>query len=106
MNKKYIYLGMMLFVLTVVLVEPTSCQNISARAISAVTQPVCEMINKWVPVMIAAGLTGSGICIFANNYRMGIAGLAGTGFLYAAKSFVGDGQAAILAIAGQILQIM
>ena len=105
MNKKYIYWGMMLFVLTIVLVEPTYCQ-VTHSQIKAATKTFVEIMNDWMPAIIAGGLFGSGICLFANNYRMGIAGLAGTGFLYAAKSFVGDGQAAILAIADQILQIM
>jgi len=105
-NRKYIYLGLMLLVLTVVLIEPTYCQRISQASIRAATKTFLETLNDWMPAILAAGLTGSGICIFANNYRMGIAGLAGTGFLYAAKSFAAHGQAAILGVADQLLQIM
>ncbi|MBO4405836.1 MAG: hypothetical protein J5821_03830 [Alphaproteobacteria bacterium] len=104
-NKRYLYLGLMLFILTLVLVEPTYCQ-VTHDQIKAATKTFVEIMNDWMPAIIAGGLFGSGICLFANNYRMGISGLAGTGFLYAAKSFVGDGQAAVLAIADQILQIM
>jgi len=106
MNKKYIYLGLMLFILTIVLVEPTYCQNISHASIKAATKTFLATLNDWMPAILAAGLTGSGICIFANKYSMGIAGLAGTGFLYAAKSFAAHGQAAILGVADQILQVM
>lgn len=106
MNKKYIYVGLMLFVLTVVLVEPTYCQRISHATIRAATKTFLETLNDWMPAILAAGLTGSGICIFANRYSAGIAGLAGTGFLYAAKSFAAQGQSAVLDIADQILQIM
>ena len=75
MNKKYIYLGMMLFVLTIVLVEPTYCQ-VTHSQIKAATKTFVEIMNDWMPAIIAGGLFGSGICLFANNYRMGIAGLA------------------------------
>lgn len=104
-HKRYLYLGLMLFILTIVLIEPTYCQ-VTHDQIKAATKTFVETMNDWMPAIIAGGLFGSGICLFANNYRMGIAGLAGTGFLYAAKSFVGDGQAAILTITDQILQIM
>jgi hypothetical protein len=106
MNRKYLYLGLMLFILTIVLIEPTYCQRISHATIKAATKTFLETLNDWMPAIIAAGLTGSGICIFANKYSMGIAGLAGTGFLYAAKSFAVQGQAAVLSVADQILQIM
>ncbi len=105
MDRKYLYLGLVLFILMIVLIEPTYCQ-VTHDQIKAATKTFIETINDWMPAIIAAGLTGSGICLFANNYRMGIAGLAGTGFLYAAKSFVDEGQAAILTITNQILQIM
>lgn len=106
MNRKYIYLGLMLFVLAVVLVEPTYCQRITHATIKAATKTFLETLNDWMPAILAAGLTGSGILIFTTRYNAGIAGLAGTGFLYAAKSFASAGQAAILGVADQILQIM
>ena len=105
-NRRYLYLGLMLLILTVVLIEPTYCDNISDEQIKAASDSFVGTINNWTPAIIAAGLFGSGICLFANNYRMGIAGLAGTGFLYAAKAFVGAGKAAVFAVADQILQIM
>jgi len=105
MNRKYLYLGLMLFILTIVLIEPTYCQ-VTHSQIKAATKTFVETVNDWMPAIICAGLTGSGILIFTTRYSAGVAGLAGTGFLYAAKSFVGDGQAAVLTIADQILQII
>ena len=54
-------------------------------------------------MIIGGGLIGSGICLFANNFKMGIAGLAGTGFLYAAKAFVGTGEGALISSMAQLV---
>ncbi|MBO7537339.1 MAG: hypothetical protein J6T29_03285 [Alphaproteobacteria bacterium] len=104
MDKKYIYLGLILFVLAVVLIEPTYCQNISNEAIAAVTQPFCAMINKWGAIVIIAGLCVSGIFLFISDYRTGFRILMGTFFLCIAKSFAVQGQATVLGVADQILR--
>ena len=106
MNRKYLYLGLMLFVLTVILIEPTYCQQINDNQIRAASNSFIGTLNNWMPVIVATGLFGSGICLFASNFRMGIAGLAGTGFLYASRAFVNAGNAAVFDIADQILQII
>lgn len=62
-----------------------------------------EIMKDWMPVIIGGGLIGSGICLFANNFKMGIAGLAGTGFLYAAKAFVGTGEGVLISSMAQFV---
>ena len=37
-NRRYLYLGLMLLILTVVLIEPTYCQRISQASIRAATK--------------------------------------------------------------------
>ncbi len=77
--------------------------GIEDAQIKAASKSFIGTMKDWMPAIIGGGLIGSGICLFANNFKMGIAGLAGTGFLYAAKAFVGTGEAAL--ITDQLIQL-
>lgn len=79
--------------------------GITDAQIKAASKTFIGTMTDWMPAIIGGGLIGSGICLFANNFKMGIAGLAGTGFLYAAKAFVGDGQAALINVAEQVISV-
>lgn len=102
---KNIYVAFVFMLIVIAFIEPSYCA-VTNDQIKAATKTFVGTINDWIPAIIAGGLFGSGICLFANNFKMGIAGLAGTGFLYAAKSFVENGEAALINIADQILQVM
>lgn len=102
-NKTYIYAGVAILMI-VVLYDPAYC-GITDAQIKAASKQFISTMNDWTPAIIGAGLVGSGICIFANNFKMGIAGLAGTGFLYAAKAFVGTGEGALIQNWETLLQV-
>lgn len=103
MNKKVSSILNFTILLAVVLFIDSAYCGISDAQIKAASKTFAGTMQDWMPAIIGGGLMGSGICLFANNFKMGIAGLAGTGFLYAAKSFVGDGQAALIDAAVQLL---
>lgn len=100
-KNRYLYMTL-LAVSILLLADPAFC-GIQDVNIKAASKTFVGAIKDWVTPIMAAGLLGSGICLFVNNYRMGIAGLAGTGFLYAAKAFIGTGEAALISMAGQLL---
>ncbi|MBR1733906.1 MAG: hypothetical protein IJ730_00400 [Alphaproteobacteria bacterium] len=106
MNQKIFFMLNLTILLAVVLfMDPAFC-GITDAQIKAASKTFTDTMKDWMPAIIGGGLMGSGICLFANNFKMGIAGLAGTGFLYAAKSFVGDGQAALVDAAVQLLGLI
>ena len=103
MNRKQIfYVGLALLVM-ILLVDPAYC-GITDAQIRAASGKFIGTMSDWMPAIIGGGLCASGICLFASNYKMGLMGLAGTGFLAAAKAFVGDGQGAMVQAAEQLLK--
>lgn len=101
MNKRILFMG--LFVLALILVSDSAYCGITDEQIKAASKTFISTMKDWMPVIIGGGLIGSGICLFANNFKMGIAGLAGTGFLYAAKAFVGTGEGALISSMAQLV---
>ncbi|MDR1235391.1 MAG: hypothetical protein LBJ96_00125 [Holosporaceae bacterium] len=101
--KHFMYTCLILTVVIVLLTEPAYC-GITDAQIKAASKTFMATMKDWVPVIVGGGLFGSGVCLFVNNFKMGIAGLAGTGFLYAAKSFVGEGEGALIQTAAQLLE--
>ena len=102
MNKKTFLISLAIFIAIVLLADPAYC-NIADTQIKAASKSFISTMKDWMPAIIGGGLFGSGICLFANNFKMGIAGLAGTGFMYAAKAFVGDGDAALIDSATRLI---
>lgn len=103
MNKNQaLYICVMLLAM-ILFVDFAYC-GITDAQIRAASKTFISTMNDWMPAIIGGGLFGSGVCLFANNFKMGIAGLAGTGFLYAAKSFVGTGEAGLINMAEQLLR--
>ena len=102
---KKFFIMSLIFMIMVLIIEPSYC-GITNADIKNASKTFVSTMNDWIPAIIGGGLFGSGICLFANNFKMGIAGLAGTGFLYAAKSFVGTGEAALIGISENIFQVI
>ena len=102
-NKIYMYVSVIVLMIAVLYIDPAYCEITNAQ-IKAASKAFVGTMNDWALPIIGAGLVGSGICIFASNFKMGIAGLAGTGFLYAAKAFVGTGEGALIQNIGNLLQ--
>ncbi len=63
----------------ILFVDQAFC-GITDAQIKAASKTFISTMKDWMPAIIGGGLIGSGICLFANNFKMGIAGLAGTGF--------------------------
>jgi hypothetical protein len=104
MSKRTILIfGLVVLVMMIMNVDLAYC-GITDQQIKAASKTFIGTMKDWMPAIIGGGLFGSGVCLFANNFKMGIAGLAGTGFLYAAKSFVGEGEGALIQMAEQLLQ--
>jgi hypothetical protein len=93
----------MVLVMMLLNIDQAFC-GITDAQIKAASKTFIGTMKDWMPAIIGGGLFGSGVCLFANNFKMGIAGLAGTGFLYAAKSFVGEGEGALIQMAEQLLK--
>ena len=103
MDKKQIFYVCLMLLVMILLFDPAYC-GITNDQIKEASKSFMSTMKDWMPVIIGGGLVGSGICLFANNFKMGIAGLAGTGFLYAAKAFVGTGEGALIQMAEQLLK--
>lgn len=104
MGKRMFYINLVLL-LMVLFVDQAFC-GITDAQIKAASKTFISTMKDWMPAIIGGGLIGSGICLFANNFKMGIAGLAGTGFLYAAKSFVGEGEGCLIQMAAELLKVV
>ena len=101
MNRRVFCIGILMLVV-VFMCDPVYC-GITDAQIKAASKTFISTMKDWMPAIIGGGLIGSGICLFANNFKMGIAGLAGTGFLYAAKAFVGEGEGALISSMAQLV---
>lgn len=102
MDKEFFLMDLLILVAVALLIEPAYC-GITDVQIKAASKTFISTMKDWMPAIIGGGLIGSGICLFANNFKMGIAGLAGTGFLYAAKAFVGEGEGALISSVVQVV---
>lgn len=101
MSRRVFCIGMLVLVM-MFMFDSAYC-GITDEQIKAASKTFISTMKDWMPVIIGGGLIGSGICLFANNFKMGIAGLAGTGFLYAAKAFVGTGEGALISSMAQFV---
>lgn len=99
---KHIFLTVF-WILALILISDSVYCGITDEQIKAASKTFISTMKDWMLVIIGGGLIGSGICLFANNFKMGIAGLAGTGFLYAAKAFVGTGEGALISSMAQLV---
>ncbi len=105
MNKRMFYISLIALIVIAIAIDPSYGQ-INNEQIREASKTFIGTMKDWMPAIIGTGLISSGICLFANNFKMGIAGLAGTGFLYAAKAFVGEGDAALINIAEQVIGLI
>jgi hypothetical protein len=103
-NRTILVIGVVVLAILVLNIDVAYC-GIKNDQIKAASVSFIGTMSDWMPAIIGAGLVGSGICLFANNFKMGLAGLAGTGFLYAAKAFVGTGEGALIQMAEQLLKV-
>lgn len=104
MNRKYIYLGMMLFVLTVVFVEPTYCE-ITNQDIRGATDRVFSLISDWsIPVSIVC-LIVAGLAYMKGETQYGRCAILGSVFVAGAKIYGATGSGSLLNTASQFFQM-
>lgn len=103
--KKSFFINLLIIMIIVSFADSAYCA-ISDDHIKAASTQFVKSMKDWMPAIIGGGLMGSGICLFANNFKMGVAGLAGTAFLYAAREFTNNGEAALIDTAAQLLSMI
>ena len=83
------------------LIDPAMA-GITSAEIKAASKTWAGTIQDWTPGIIGGGLTLAGVMFFMNKYAYALGAIGGVGFLYAAKSFTGDGQACLINMAQSI----
>ena len=103
MDRRIFYVSLVLLVALFLFVDPAYC-GITDANIKNASKTFTATMNDWMPAIIGTGLFGSGVALFMNNFKMGLTGLVGTGFLYASKAFVGTGEGALIHAAEHLLK--
>lgn len=102
MNKKSLYYIIVPLFVLMFLTDPVFC-GITDGQIKAASKSFVSTISDWFPVVIAGGLASGGVLLFTANYKGGLSALAATGFLTAAKAYMGTGESALIETAGKLL---
>lgn len=101
-NRKYICLGLMLFILTAVLVEPTYCA-ITDETMKSIGEHVKSTVTDWTIIGLMALGSLSVILIAITQYKAAIG--CGAAFLFGGvmKIWASKGAGALLISASQFL---
>ena len=81
------------------MVIDTAMAGITDAQIKAASKTWVSTISDWSPGVVGGGMALAAIMFFLNKYAYGIGAIAGTAFMYASKSYMGDGQAALIDMA-------
>ena len=98
MNFKKVLLLSAILIAISITTDP-ACAGITSAEIKAASKTWAGTIQDWTPGIIGGGLTLAGVMFFMNKYAYALGAIGGVGFLYAAKSFTGDGQACLISMA-------
>lgn len=103
-NKRYLYLGLMLFVLTVVLVEPTYCEIID-DGVNQFTSTIIELMRDWsVPLIIGSLFAAGGLFMYGKP-EIAKCAIGGSIFIAGAKMYGSTATGALLSTASQFFQM-
>ena len=102
MTKKTLIIALAVFAILPLLIDPAMA-GITSAEIKAASKSWTATIQDWTPGIIGGGLTLAGIMFFMNKYAYAVGALGGTAFLYAAKAFTGNGEAALTSMAKVLL---
>ena len=102
--KKVIAISAMLAFIVWVMTDPAMAK-ITNEEIKAASTTWTSTIKDWSTPIMCGGMALAAIMFFVNKYSYALGALGGTGFMYAAKSFVGDGSGCTVDMAKQILGI-
>ena len=71
MNRKMLFINFLILIAMALIVDPAYC-GIQDAQIKAASKTFIGTMKDWMPAIIGGGLVGSGICLFANNFKKGI----------------------------------
>lgn len=100
--KKVIVTSVILIAIATILTEPAIAKITNAE-IKEASKTWVSTINDWTPGIMGAGFLLSATMFFLNKYAYALGAIGGTGIIYAAKAFVGDGSGALIDLARILL---
>lgn len=86
-------------VIAVMVVIDTTLAGIDNADIKNASKTWISTLNDWSPVIVGSGFALSAIMMFLNKYNYAIGAIGGTAFTYAAKSYMGTGEGALIDMA-------
>jgi hypothetical protein len=86
-------------VIAIVSIIDTGICGITSTEIKAATKSWVGTVTDWMPGIMGAGVALAGVMFFLNKYAYGLGAAGGVGMLWAAKAFMGDGQACLVDMA-------
>ena len=86
-------------VIAVMVVIDTALAGIDNADIKKASKTWISTLNDWSPVIVGSGFALSAIMMFLNKYNYAIGAIGGTAFTYAAKSYMGTGEGALIDMA-------
>lgn len=99
-RKEYARIIMKAALLMVVMVViDTALAGIDNADIKKASKTWISTLNDWSPVIVGSGFALSAIMMFLNKYNYAIGAIGGTAFTYAAKSYMGTGEGALIDMA-------
>lgn len=102
--KKVIAVSAILALVIWIATDPAMAK-ITNEEIKAASQTWTATIKDWSTPIMCGGMALATIMFFINKYAYALGALGGMGFMYAAKSFVGDGTECTVDMAKLLLGI-
>jgi len=100
--KKVVVTSLLLIALALILTEPALAKITNAE-IKEASKTWVSTINDWTPGIMGGGFLLAATMFFLNKYAYALGAIGGTGIVYAAKAFVGDGSGALVDLARVLL---
>jgi hypothetical protein len=98
MSYKRTLLKVAIIVAVISIIDSTDA-GITSSEIKAATKSWVGTLTDWMPGIMGAGVALAGVMFFLNKYAYGLGAAGGVGMLWAAKAFMGDGQACLIDMA-------
>lgn len=86
-------------IIGIMVVVDTALAGISNEDIKNASKTWVATLNDWSPIIVGSGFVLSAIMFFLNKYSYAIGVIGGTAFTYAAKSYMGTGEGALIDMA-------
>lgn len=102
--KKVIAVSAVLALVIWIVADPAMAK-ITNEEIKEASKTWTSTIKDWSTPIMCGGMALAAIMFFINKYAYALGAIGGTGFMYAAKSFVGDGTGCTVDMAKSLLGI-